>query len=114
MLASREPEVRGLLALMLLHHARHRARVVDGRIVPLDEQDRSRWDRREIAEGVAILQGALAEGRRGQFQIEAAIAALHDDADSRGGDGLAAGPRLVRRAGRADAATRCATTRPRC
>ena len=84
MLASREPEVRGLLALMLLHHARHRARVVDGRIVPLDEQDRSRWDRREIADGVAILQGALGENRRGRFQIEAAIAALHDDAGTAG------------------------------
>jgi RNA polymerase sigma factor (sigma-70 family) len=79
-LASREPEVRGLLALMLLHHARHRARVVDGRVVPLDEQDRSRWDRAQIGEGVAILQGALGESRRGRFQIEAAIAALHDDA----------------------------------
>lgn len=79
-LASSEAEVRGLLALMLLHHARHRARVVDGRIVPLDEQDRSRWDHAQIAEGVAILQGALAEGRRGRFQVEAAIAALHDDA----------------------------------
>ena len=81
-LASSEPEVRGLLALMLLHHARHRARVVDGRLVPLDEQERSRWDHAEIAEGVAILQGALAEGRRGRFQVEAAIAALHDDAES--------------------------------
>ncbi|HEY0240062.1 MAG TPA: sigma-70 family RNA polymerase sigma factor [Friedmanniella sp.] len=81
-LASREPEVRGLLALMLLHHARRRARVVDGQIVPLDEQDRSRWDRAEITEGVTILQGALAEDRRGQFQVEAAIAALHDDADN--------------------------------
>ena len=80
LLVSQEPEVRGLLALMLLHHARHAARVVDGRLVPLDEQDRTRWNHREIAEGVAILQGALAEGRRGQFQIEAAIAALHDDA----------------------------------
>jgi RNA polymerase sigma factor (sigma-70 family) len=81
-LASSEPEVRGLLALMLLHHARHRARVVDGRLVPLDEQDRSRWDHAEIAEGVAILQGALAEERRGRFQVEAAIAALHDDAET--------------------------------
>jgi RNA polymerase sigma factor (sigma-70 family) len=81
-LASSEPEVRGLLALMLLHHARHRARVVDGRLVPLDEQDRSRWHHDEIAKGVAILQGALAEGPRGRFQIEAAIAALHDDAET--------------------------------
>ena len=81
-LASREAEVRGLLALMLLHHARHEARVVDGRVVPLDEQDRGRWDHAQIAEGVAILQGALAEGRRGRFQVEAAIAALHDDAST--------------------------------
>jgi RNA polymerase sigma factor (sigma-70 family) len=81
-LTSSEPEVRGLLALMLLHHARHRARVVDGRLVPLDEQDRSRWNRDEIAKGVAILQGALAESPRGRFQIEAAIAALHDDAET--------------------------------
>ena len=81
-LASDEPEVRGLLALMLLHHARHRARVVDGRLVPLDEQDRSLWNRDEISEGVEILQGALAQTRRGQFQIEAAIAALHDDAEN--------------------------------
>ena len=63
-LASREPEVRGLLALMLLHHARHEARVVGGRVVPLDEQERSRWDRAQVAEGVAVLQGALAEDRR--------------------------------------------------
>ncbi|SER23616.1 RNA polymerase sigma factor, sigma-70 family [Microlunatus flavus] len=79
-LASPEPEVRGLLALMLLHHARHRARVVGGRLVPLDEQDRALWDHDEIAEGVRILQGALGEQRRGRFQVEAAIAALHDDA----------------------------------
>jgi RNA polymerase sigma factor (sigma-70 family) len=81
-LASSEPEVRGLLALMLLHHARRRARVVDGRLVPLDEQDRSRWDGAEIAQGVAILQSTLAEDRRGRFQLEAAIAALHDDAET--------------------------------
>ncbi|WP_231918364.1 RNA polymerase sigma factor [Microlunatus sagamiharensis] len=83
-LASPEPEVRGLLALMLLHHARHRARVVDGRLVPLDEQDRALWDRAEVAEGVRILQGALGEHRRGRFQVEAAIAALHDDAATSG------------------------------
>jgi RNA polymerase sigma factor (sigma-70 family) len=81
-LATAEPEVRGLLALMLLHHARRAARVVDGRLVPLDEQDRSRWDRSEISGGVTILQSALAEGRRGRFQLEAAIAALHDDAET--------------------------------
>ena len=78
---SREPEVRGLLALMLLHHARLPARTdATGRLVPLDEQDRTLWDRAQIAEGVVVLQGALAEDRRGPYQLQAAIAALHDDA----------------------------------
>ncbi len=78
---SPEPEVRGLLALMLLHHARRAARFdATGRLVRLDEQDRSLWDRAEVAEGVALLQGALAEDRRGEYQLQAAIAALHDDA----------------------------------
>ncbi len=78
---SREPEVRGLLALMLLHHARHAARYdAAGRLVPLDEQDRSLWDASEVAEGVVVLQAALAEDRRGPYQLQAAIAALHDDA----------------------------------
>jgi RNA polymerase sigma factor (sigma-70 family) len=83
-LATDEPEARGLLALMLLHHARLPARRdADGRIVPLDRQDRSRWDAREIAEGVRVLQSALADPRgRGRYQVEAAIAALHDDAAS--------------------------------
>lgn len=80
-LATTEPEARGLLALMLLQHARLPARTDPaGRFVPLDEQDRSRWDTAEIAEGVAILQGALAEQRPGRCQIQAAIAALHADA----------------------------------
>jgi RNA polymerase sigma factor (sigma-70 family) len=80
-LATPEPEARGLLALMLLNHARLPARLdADGRIVTLDQQDRSRWDRREIAEGVRVLQSALALERPGRYQIQAAIAALHDDA----------------------------------
>jgi RNA polymerase sigma factor (sigma-70 family) len=80
-LATDEPEARGLLALMLLSHARLPARLdSDGRIVTLDRQDRSRWNTREIAEGVRVLQSALAEQRPGRYQIEAAIAALHDDA----------------------------------
>jgi predicted RNA polymerase sigma factor len=80
-----EPEARGLLALMLLNHARRRARLdADGRIVTLDRQDRRLWDAREIAEGVRILQSALALERRGRYQIEAAIAALHDDATAAG------------------------------
>jgi RNA polymerase sigma factor (sigma-70 family) len=82
-LATEEPEARGLLALMLLNHARLPARLdAAGRIVTLDRQDRGRWDTREIAEGVRVLQSALARGRPGRYQIEAAIAALHDDAAS--------------------------------
>ncbi|MFJ9615241.1 RNA polymerase sigma factor [Streptomyces noursei] len=75
------PEVAGLLALMLLHHARRAARTAsDGSLVPLAEQDRGRWDTRAIAEGVEILQAALARDRLGEFQAQAAIAALHADA----------------------------------
>nr|WP_112247514.1 DUF6596 domain-containing protein [Kribbella monticola] len=86
-LATGEPEARGLLALMLLNHARLPARLdSEGRIVTLDRQDRSRWNSREIAEGVRVLQSALAlqtdERPPGRYQIEAAIAALHDDAAS--------------------------------
>ena len=80
-LATDEPEARGLLALMLLNHARLPARYdAQGCIVTLDRQDRSLWDTREIAEGVRVLQSALALQRPGRYQIEAAIAALHDDA----------------------------------
>ncbi len=100
-LATPEPEARGLLALMLLQHARLPARTDDaGRLVTLDEQDRSLWDTAEITDGVAILQGALAEERPGRYQILAAIAALHADATDVGGDRLAADPRVVRRPGR--------------
>ncbi|WP_329043206.1 RNA polymerase subunit sigma-24 [Streptomyces sp. NBC_00178] len=75
------PEVAGLLALMLLHHARRAARTAsDGSLVPLAEQDRGQWDTRAIAEGVAILQAALARDRLGEFQAQAAVAALHADA----------------------------------
>jgi RNA polymerase sigma factor (sigma-70 family) len=82
-LATGEPEARGLLALMLLNHARLPARLDrSGRIVPLDRQDRGLWDTRAIAEGVRVLQSALAEERPGRYQVEAAIAALHDDAAS--------------------------------
>ena len=82
-LATDEPEARGLLALMLLNHARLPARLdSEGRIVTLDRQDRGRWDTNEIAEGVRVLQAALADARPGRYQIEAAIAALHDDAST--------------------------------
>ncbi|MFD6098293.1 RNA polymerase sigma factor [Nocardiopsis flavescens] len=79
------PEAAGLLALMLIHHARRAARTApDGALVPLAEQDRSLWDTRAIAEGVGILQGALARDRPGEFQVQAAIAALHADAPTAG------------------------------
>jgi predicted RNA polymerase sigma factor len=74
-------EVAGLLALMLLHHARRPARTgPDGRLVPLAEQDRGLWNTRLIAEGVDVLQTALTRDRLGEFQAQAAIAALHADA----------------------------------
>ena len=76
-------EVAGLLALMLLHHARRMARTrPDGSLVPLAEQDRSLWDTRLIAEGVDGLQAALSRDRLGEFQAQAAIAALHADAQT--------------------------------
>src|SRR3954453_21070559 len=76
-----EPEVQGLLALMLLHHARHRSRTgPDGRIVPLADQDRNQWDTNMIAEGIEIAQAALARDPLGEYQAQAAIAALHADA----------------------------------
>jgi RNA polymerase sigma factor (sigma-70 family) len=75
------PEVAGLLALMLLHHARRASRTApDGSLVPLAEQDRGRWDTELIAEGVEILQAALARDQLAEFQAQAAIAALHADA----------------------------------
>ncbi|RKS08045.1 RNA polymerase ECF family sigma subunit [Nocardiopsis sp. Huas11] len=78
---TRHEEVAGLLALMLLHHARRPARTGhDGRLVPLAEQDRGLWDTRLIAEGVDVLQAALARDRLDEFQAQAAIAALHADA----------------------------------
>jgi len=78
-----EPEVLGLLALMLLHDARRATRVdADGVLVTLDRQDRSRWSRAEIAEGDAILERALRMRRPGPYQVQAAIAACHATATS--------------------------------
>ena len=80
-----DEEAAGLLALMLLHHARRAARTTPGgALVPLAEQDRSRWDTRLIAEGVMILQAALARDRLGEYQAQAAVAALHADAQRAG------------------------------
>ena len=76
-----DSEVTGLLALMLLIHARHRARTgPDGTLIPMAEQDRSRWDAAAIAEGVALITNALPVGPTGPYQLQAAIAAIHDEA----------------------------------
>jgi RNA polymerase sigma-70 factor, ECF subfamily len=72
-----EGEVLALLALMLLHDARKAARLRDGQVVPLDDQDRARWDMRQIDQGRALLQRAMARGRTGPYLVQAAIADLH-------------------------------------
>ena len=73
-----EPEAAGLLALMLLHDARRSTRLDDaGDLVTLEDQDRSRWDIAGVAEGVAVLDRALARRRPGAYQVQAAIAACH-------------------------------------
>jgi RNA polymerase sigma-70 factor (ECF subfamily) len=73
-----EPEVRGLLAVMLLHDARRNARInSDGELVPLEDQDRTVWDRVQIAEGLAQLDAAVRRRRPGPYQLQAAIAATH-------------------------------------
>jgi len=78
-----EPEVHGLLALMLLHHARREARFDGGEIVLLADQDRSRWDAALIASGGAALGRALALQGRGPYVVEAAIASLHMEEEPR-------------------------------
>jgi RNA polymerase sigma-70 factor (ECF subfamily) len=75
-----QPEIDGLLALMLLLEARRPARVRDGVLVTLDEQDRSAWDRTLIAEGHALVRGCLALDRPGPYQLQAAVNAVHTDA----------------------------------
>jgi RNA polymerase sigma-70 factor (ECF subfamily) len=73
-----EPEIMGLLALMLLQHSRHRARFnTAGELVLLEEQDRGLWDREMIAEGLALIDKAMRHRRTGPYQVQAAIAALH-------------------------------------
>jgi RNA polymerase sigma factor (sigma-70 family) len=80
------PEVTGLLALMLLTDARRPARTgAHGELIPLAEQDRGRWDRALIAEGVALITEALRRGQPGEYQLQAAIAAVHDQAASHEG-----------------------------
>jgi RNA polymerase sigma-70 factor (ECF subfamily) len=78
-----EPEVLGLLALMLLHDARREARVdAHGGLVLLENQDRRRWDQAEIREGRTLVERSLRMARPGPYQLQAAIAAVHDDAAS--------------------------------
>ena len=80
-----EAEIAGLLSLMLLTDARRTARTnTDGDLIPLDQQDRSLWDREQIAEGVALISAALPKGSVGSYQLQAAIAALHDEAAAAG------------------------------
>jgi len=84
--APEEVEVTGLLALMLLTDARRPARSgPDGELIPLAEQDRGRWDRRLITEGTSLITEAMRSGHLGEYQVQAAIAALHDQAPSHDG-----------------------------
>jgi RNA polymerase sigma factor (sigma-70 family) len=76
-----DPEVAGLLALMQLTDARRPARTGrHGELIPLADQDRSRWDQQQIKDGIELISAALTKGRVGEYQIQAAIAAVHDEA----------------------------------
>ena len=78
-----DAEVAGLLALMLLTDARRAARTgSNGELIPLDEQDRTKWDREKIEEGTRLVDAAMAIGAPGPYQLQAAVAALHDEATS--------------------------------
>ena len=78
-----EPEVEALLALMLLHHSRRDTRIdAEGLLAPLEEQDRTRWDREAIEEGATLVESALRRGLPGPLQVQASIAALHAQAPS--------------------------------
>jgi len=82
-LAPAEAEVAGLLALLILTDARRGARTGPaGELIPLDQQDRSRWDRAAIAEGVSLISQTLSRGAMGPYQLQAAVAAVHDEAPS--------------------------------
>lgn len=84
-LVAPEPENLGLLALLLLQNSRRHARIgKDGELITLEEQDRSLWDRKEIAEGLTLVESALRMGRVGAYQLQAAIAALHSEAKTAG------------------------------
>jgi len=93
-----EPEALGLLALMLLHDARRGARIDEaGRLVTLEDQDRTRWRRGEIDEGIAVLEPALDRGDVGPYQLQALIAACHATADTAADTDWAGIARLYRR-----------------
>jgi len=78
-----DAEVAGLLSLMLLTDARRAARTgASGELIPLDQQDRTLWERSAIAEGVALLTATLSRGSIGPYQVQASIAAVHDEATS--------------------------------
>ena len=78
-----EPEVMGLLALMLLHEARRRSRTTpSGEMILLEDQDRSLWDRKQIEEGVGLVERALGSHRFGPYTLQGAIAAVHAEASS--------------------------------
>jgi RNA polymerase sigma-70 factor (ECF subfamily) len=80
-----EPEVQGLLALMLLHEARRETRhTADGEVILLDDQDRSKWNRALIAEGAALVRASLQSQRFGPYSVQAAIAAVHAESPSSG------------------------------
>ena len=80
-LQPQDPEVAGLLALMLLTDARRLARTnAAGELIPLDQQDRALWDREQINQGIALLSETLPKGAIGSYQLQAAIAAVHDEA----------------------------------
>jgi RNA polymerase sigma-70 factor (ECF subfamily) len=82
-LMPQQPEVEGLLALMLLHHARRAARIgPEGQLITLERQERVLWDRTAIAEGQALVETAIRRGRVGPYQIQGAIAALHTEAET--------------------------------
>ena len=82
-LLPQDQEIAGLLALMLLTDARRDARTgPDGSLIPLGEQDRSRWDAGRVAEGVTLISAVLPDGQVGPYQVQAAIAAVHDEAES--------------------------------
>ena len=108
-----EPEVEALLALMLLHHSRRDTRIdADGLLAPLEEQDRSRWDREAIEEGAALVESALRRGRPGPLQVQAVDRGAARAGADDGGHRLVADRRALRRA-QQSMAVACRRAEPR-